>query len=69
MRLRDDADGGKDIKQGVIWACRIRRSLPVEKGLQEVTLELVKGMLDDESELVSLYYGADVTEKDAGGCC
>ena len=63
--VRDTQMDGKDIKQGDYMGIADKKIVAVEKGLQEVTLELVKGMLDDESELVSLYYGADVTEKDA----
>ena len=63
--VRDTQMDGKDIKQGDYMGIADKKIVAVEKGLQEVTLELVMGMLDDESELVSLYYGADVTEKDA----
>ena len=63
--VRDTQMDGKDIKQGDYMGIADKKIVAVEKGLQDVTLELVKGMLDDESELVSLYYGADVTEKDA----
>ena len=63
--VRDTQMDGKDIKQGDYMGIADKKIVAVEKGLKEVTLELVDGMLDDESELISLYYGADVTEKDA----
>ena len=37
----------------------------VGKDLTETTLELLSTMADEDSELICLYYGADVTEKDA----
>lgn len=63
--VRDTQMDGKDIKQGDYMGIADKKIVAVEKGLSEVTVELVEGMIDEESELVSLYYGADVTEKDA----
>ena len=48
--VRDTQMDGKDIKQGDYMGIADKKIVAVEKGLQEVTLELVKGMLDDESE-------------------
>lgn len=63
--VRDTQMDGKEIKQGDYMGIADKKIVAVEKGLSEVTVELVEGMIDAESELVSLYYGADVTEKDA----
>ena len=63
--VRDTQMDGKEIKQGDYMGIADKKIVAVEKGLSEVTVELVEGMIDEESELVSLYYGADVTEKDA----
>ena len=63
--VRDTQMDGKEIKQGDYMGITDKKIVAVEKGLSEVTVELVEGMIDAESELVSLYYGADVTEKDA----
>lgn len=63
--VRDTRMDGKEIKQGDYMGIADKKIVAVEKGLPEVTVELVEGMIDEESELVSLYYGADVTEKDA----
>ena len=63
--VRDTQMDGKEIKQGDYMGIADKKIIAVEKGLSEVTVELVEGMIDAESELVSLYYGADVTEKDA----
>lgn len=63
--VRDTQMDGQEIKQGDYMGIADKKIVAVEKGLPEVTVELVEGMIDEESELVSLYYGADVTEKDA----
>ena len=63
--VRDTQMDGKEIKQGDYMGIADKKIVAVEKGLSEVTVELVEGMIDEESELISLYYGADVTEKDA----
>lgn len=63
--VRDTQMDGKEIKQGDYMGIADKKIVAVEKGLPEVTVELVEGMIDVESELISLYYGADVTEKDA----
>lgn len=63
--VRDTQMDGQEIKQGDYMGIADKKIVAVEKSLPEVTVELVEGMIDEESELVSLYYGADVTEKDA----
>lgn len=63
--VRDTQMDGKEIKQGDYMGIADKKIVAVEKGLSEVTVELVEGMIDEESELISLYYGADVTEKGA----
>ena len=63
--VSDTRMDGQEIKQGDYMGIADKKIVAVEKGLPEVTVELVEGMIDEESELVSLYYGADVTEKDA----
>lgn len=63
--VRDTQMDGKEIKQGDYMGIADKKIVAVEKGLSEVTVELVEDMIDEESELISLYYGADVTEKDA----
>lgn len=63
--VRDTRMDGQEIKQGDYMGIADKKIVAVEKSLPEVTIELVECMIDEESELVSLYYGADVTEKDA----
>ena len=37
----------------------------VAKTAQSAAVELLESLLDEDSELISLYYGADATEEDA----
>ena len=37
----------------------------VGKDISEVTCELIDNMVDDDSELVSIYYGEDIKEEEA----
>lgn len=37
----------------------------VNESVEEAAKELIETMIDDDAELVSLYYGADITEEEA----
>ena len=63
--VRDTNMDGKEIKQGDFMGLTDKTILAVGQDMQETTLELIEGMLTEESELVSLYYGADVTQEQA----
>lgn len=63
--VRDTNMDGKEIKQGDFMGLTDKTILAVGQDLQETALELVEGMMDEESELVSIYYGGEVTEDDA----
>ena len=39
--------------------------LAVGSDLEKTALEAVAGMVTDDSELISIYYGEDITEEDA----
>ena len=41
----------------------------VDKSIDSAVDKAVSSMIDDSSELVSLYYGADVSEEDATKLC
>ncbi|WP_320952619.1 DAK2 domain-containing protein [Enterocloster bolteae] len=56
---------GIDIEEGDIMALGDHGILAVGKSVDGVALEAMKEMLDDESELVTIYYGADVSEHEA----
>ena len=56
---------GIDIEEGDIMALGDHGILAAGKSVDGVALEAMKEMLDDESELVTIYYGADVSEHEA----
>ena len=39
--------------------------LSVTKDIDSATLELIDALVDEDSELISIYYGEDVSEDDA----
>ena len=43
-----------------------KKILSVGTEMDQVVIEMITAMVDDSSELISLYYGADVSEGDAG---
>ncbi len=63
--VRDTVMDGREIHQGDYMGLTDKTILSVGSGLQETTLELLQGLIDEESELVSLYYGDNVTEEEA----
>jgi dihydroxyacetone kinase-like predicted kinase len=63
--VRDTSIDGKEIKQGNIMGIGDKTILSVGDEIKETTLDLVKCLADDESELISLYYGEEVSEEDA----
>ncbi|MBR1743473.1 MAG: DAK2 domain-containing protein [Lachnospiraceae bacterium] len=63
--VRDTTMDGKEIKQGNYMGLYGKSIVSVSGSIQTAARELVESMLDDESELVSLYYGEDVTEEAA----
>lgn len=63
--IRDTVIDGKEIKQGDIMGLNDKTILAVSDNVATTTIELVKSLVDDESELISLYYGEDVTDEDA----
>ena len=56
---------GIDIEEGDIMALGDYGILAVGKSVDGVALDAMKEMLDEESELVTIYYGADVSEHEA----
>ncbi len=63
--VRDTMIDGKEIHDGDIMGLDDDGIEAVGKDLTETTLNLVLSMVDEDSELISLYYGADVKEEDA----
>lgn len=63
--VRDTSIDGKTIKTGDIMGIGDNGILSVGKDTKETTLDMAAQMIDESSELVSLYYGEEVTEEEA----
>ncbi|CRZ33756.1 hypothetical protein DFR55_10315 [Herbinix hemicellulosilytica] len=63
--IRDTVIDGKEIKQGNIMGLGDKTILAVSDDIKTTTIELVKNLVDEDSELISLYYGEEVSEEDA----
>ena len=63
--VRDTEIDDKLIKQDDIIGIGDKTILAVGNDIESVTAELTDQLMDDESELISLYFGADVTEEAA----
>ena len=63
--VRDTTMDGKDIKQGNYIGLSEKAIISVSGSLQTAARELAEYMIDEDSELVSLYYGAEVKEEAA----
>jgi DAK2 domain fusion protein YloV len=60
--VRDTSIDDKDIKEGDILGIGNDKILTVEKELDIAAKELVNRLIDEESELVTIYYGKEVDE-------
>ena len=63
--VRDTKIDDKEIRQGNIMGIGDHGILAVGEGIEDTAAETVKAMADEESEIISIYYGSDVTEEDA----
>lgn len=63
--VRDTSIDGKTINAGDIMGIDDEGIQSVSTDLVEATKELLEHMIDDDSELISIYYGAEVKEEDA----
>ena len=54
-----------EIREGDIMALGDNGILAVGKDIEHTVLEAMKAMVEEESELVTVYYGKDVKEEDA----
>lgn len=63
--VRDTSLDGKEIKQGNIMGIGDKTILAVGEGVAATALELIRCLADDDSELISLYYGEEVKEAEA----
>ena len=63
--VRNTSIDGHEIHEGDIMGIGDSGILAVGSEIEETTLEMLKKMMQEESELISIYYGQDVTEEDA----
>ena len=63
--VRDTMLNDKEIKQGDYMGIGDAGILSVGRDVTDVTFEMIQAMMDEDLELISIYYGADVTEEDA----
>lgn len=63
--VRETTIDGHEIKQGDIMGIGDKSILSVGADLQEITKDMINKMVDDESELISIYYGAEATREQA----
>ena len=63
--VRDTEIDGKEIKEGNIMGLGDDGILAVGTEIEATTVDTVVAMADENSEMVSVYYGEDTTEEDA----
>jgi dihydroxyacetone kinase-like predicted kinase len=67
--VRDTMIDDKEIHQDDFMGLGDSGLHSVGRDMKQVTLEMVDAMVDETSELISIYYGSDVTEEDAQVIC
>ena len=63
--VRDTSIDGKTIKENDFMGIGDSGILAVGQDMKDTTLELVDCLVEEDSEIVSLYYGSDVDEAQA----
>ena len=63
--VRDTHIDDKEIHEGDIMGIGDKGILAVGQSVEETTKEMLAQLVDDDSELISLYYGQDVQKEDA----
>lgn len=63
--VRDTHIDDKEIHEGDIMGIGDSGILAVGKDLEETTKELIANLVDEDSELISIYYGEEVSEEEA----
>lgn len=63
--VRDTAIEDYEIRQGDYMGIGDSGILSVGRSVADVTAEMIRQMMDDTMELISIYYGADVAQEDA----
>ena len=57
---------GMEIQEGDIMGLGDHGMLAVGKSVEKTAVEALKKMVDRDTELISVYYGCDVAEEEAG---
>ena len=63
--VRDTHIDDKEIHEGDIMGIGDSGILAVGKDLEETTKELIANLVDEDSELISIYYGEEISEEEA----
>lgn len=63
--VRDTSIDGKEIKQGDIMGLSDKTIEVVGSDIKETTLALIDALKDEETELITLYYGEESSEEEA----
>ena len=63
--IRDTTLDGKEIRKDDFMGIGDHGLLAVSTELSKTTCEMIDAMVDDDVELISIYYGADVSKEDA----
>ena len=63
--VRDTVIDDKTIKQGDFMGIGDHGILSVGSDMGNVTYDMIEDLIDDDTELISIYYGADIREDDA----
>ena len=63
--VRNTTIDGMEIREGNIMGIGDSGMLAVGESVAETTVETIRRMADQDAELISIYYGADVTEDEA----
>ena len=63
--VRDTRIDDKDIRQGDIMGIGDHGLLAGGPGIEDITVAALQEMVDEDSEIISVYYGQEVSEEDA----
>ncbi len=63
--VRDTTIDDKEIRQGNIMGLGDDGLLAVGTAIQQTTIDTIDALTDEDTEVISIYYGSDVTETDA----
>ncbi len=67
--VRNTTMNGFQLKEGDIIGLDAKKILAKGDDIGQTTIDLISALKNDEQEMITLYYGADVTEEDAQALC